>query len=122
MNRFKEHRKEKQPDSRKKSFATHMRKAMGFTSQRPSKNAVVLSITLCILGIIYIMNAYRAEKKAIEINKLTNENKELRAEYLLLKSKRMYYSSQGNLARKLQERGVKEAMNPPIKVTKKRDE
>ncbi|PIE88168.1 MAG: hypothetical protein CSA04_03315 [Bacteroidetes bacterium] len=95
---------------------------MEFTSHRPSKNAVFLSITLCILGIIYIMNAYKAEKKAIEINKLTVENKELRAEYLLLKSKMMYYSSQGNLARKLQERGIKEAMNPPTKITKKTEE
>ena len=74
----------------------------------------ILFITL--LGIVYIANAYNAEKTIIEISKTKKEIEELRFEYITTKSDLMFHSKQSEVADKLKNSGIKESLVPPEKL------
>lgn len=73
------------------------------------------------LAVFYIGNSYYAEKKIRKIEKLQKEIKELRSEYVTLKSARMQNSRQSAIARNLSSKGIKESMKPPVKLFKVSD-
>ena len=69
-------------------------------------------IFIAFLAFIYIANNYYAENKVRNINKLRKEMKELRYEYITSKSKLMNLSKQSQIAKKLNDKGVKESTDP----------
>jgi hypothetical protein len=78
---------------------------------------------LVLLGLFYIANGYMAEDTVRKINKRNNEIKELRSEYISLKSELMYKSKQSELADIMQNRGLDlvEASVPPGKIVLKKN-
>lgn len=96
-----------------------VRRILGLSSDAPSMGITKIIGYGTLLAILYIFNSYLAESKAIEINKITQENKQLRSEYILVKSKVMYYASQSELTKKLASECIKEATVPPQKISKK---
>ena len=71
---------------------------------------------LGFLAILYIANGYYADDKIREVNKLSNQLKELRSEYISTKSELMFASKQSEVARAAEELGLKEPVTPPVKI------
>ena len=76
---------------------------------------------LALIAILYIANSYYAEKTIRDINKVKNELKDLRAEYIYTKSELMFSSRQSEVAVMVTDQEIKESTVPPqtIIVTKK---
>ncbi len=71
---------------------------------------------LSLLAILYISNTFYAEKTIRKINSLTNELKELKAESITARSDRMFKSKQSEVAKEADKIGLKESVEPPIKL------
>jgi hypothetical protein len=71
---------------------------------------------LAVIAIFYIANGYYADDKVREANKLSNELKELRSEYISTKSELMFASKQSEVAKAGAELGLKEPVVPPVKI------
>lgn len=69
---------------------------------------------LSVLAVIYIYNGHFADKTVRNINKVSNELKELQYEYKTLKSEVMFRSKQSELAKAVAPLGLKELMVPPV--------
>jgi hypothetical protein len=69
---------------------------------------------LTVLAVIYIYNGHYADKTIRNINKTTNDLKEMQYEYKTLKSEVMFRSKQSELAKAVEPFGLKELMAPPI--------
>ena len=72
---------------------------------------------LGLLAFIYIANNYYAENNIRQINKLRKELKELRYEYINVKTMLMEIEKQSQIAKKLEKRGIKKN-NQPVKILK----
>ncbi|WP_246197871.1 FtsL-like putative cell division protein [Chitinophaga agrisoli] len=79
---------------------------------------------LSLLALVYIANSHLAEKKIRRINKLGKEIKELRWEYLNVKSELMFRSKMSEVSKAVEPLGLKSLNNPPqkIEIKKKEDE
>lgn len=71
---------------------------------------------LVLVAIFYIANGYYADDKIREVNKITNELKELRSEYISTKSDLMFVSKQSEVAKAAEPLGIKEPIVPPMKI------
>lgn len=71
---------------------------------------------LALIAILYIANGYYADDKIREVNKITNELKELRSEYISTKSDLMFVSKQSEVAKAAEPLGIKEPIVPPMKI------
>jgi len=71
---------------------------------------------LAFIAILYIANGYQADDKIREVNKITNELKELRSEYISTKSDLMFVSKQSEVAKAAEPMGIKEPIVPPMKI------
>jgi hypothetical protein len=71
---------------------------------------------LALIAIFYIANGYYADDKIREANKISNQLKELRSEYISTKSELMFASKQSEVAKSAEELGLKEPVVPPIKI------
>jgi hypothetical protein len=71
---------------------------------------------LTLIAILYISNTYYAEKTVRKINAVTNELKELRSEYITIKSDLMFISKQSEVANAASKYGIKESVVPPKKI------
>ncbi|HLK29746.1 MAG TPA: FtsL-like putative cell division protein [Puia sp.] len=69
---------------------------------------------LTMLAVIYIYNGHYADKTIRNINKTTNDLKEMQYEYKTLKSEVMFRSKQSELAKAVEPFGLKELMTPPV--------
>ncbi len=67
--------------------------------------------------ILFIYSSHRAEKLIRQTDKLNNELKELRSEYVSVSSELMRASKQSSVAEKLKALGIKELTTPPQKIT-----
>ena len=77
---------------------------------------------LAVLALIYIANSHLAEKKVRRINKLGREIKELKWEYLNVKSELMFRSKMSEVSKAVEPLGLKSLNNPPRKIElKKKD-
>lgn len=76
---------------------------------------------LCFLAICYIANGYYAERKVKQLNKVSNQLKELKSEYIITKSDLMFVSKQSEVAKAAAAIGIVEAKDDPPKkiITKK---
>ncbi|WP_189683224.1 FtsL-like putative cell division protein [Salibacter halophilus] len=87
-----------------------------------AKDAVVKNLPymlfLGFLALLYIANGYMAEGTVRDINKVTNELKELRSEYITTKSDLMYTTKQSELIKIIEKRGLglEESYQPPRKI------
>jgi hypothetical protein len=73
-------------------------------------------IFLTALAIVYIYNGHYADKMLRKINKTSKEVKELKYEYIAVKSKVMFQSKQSELLKSeaIQQLGLKELTEAPI--------
>jgi hypothetical protein len=71
---------------------------------------------LAALALIYIANSHLAEKKVRRINKLGREIKELKWEYLNVKSELMFRSKMSEVSKAVDPLGLKPLSSPPQKI------
>lgn len=71
---------------------------------------------LAVMAILYIANGYYADDKIREVNKVSNQLKELRSEYISTKSDLMFASKQSEVAKAVEALGIKEPVVPPTKI------
>ena len=72
------------------------------------------------LGLLFVANTHIAERTVRNINEKEKELKELRWEYMTLKSNLMYERKQSELAERLESEGLKELEKPPHKIVVKK--
>ncbi len=79
---------------------------------------------LVFLGLIYIGVGFSAEDSVRQINKDKSELKEMRSEYITIKSDLMYATKQSELIKILHEKGLtlEESFQPPKKIEITKDE
>ena len=77
---------------------------------------------LTFLGIMYIANGYYAQGIVRDLQKTGNEVKELRSEYITIKSDLNYNSKQSQVAQATEEIGVHESTTPPTKIVVSKEE
>jgi len=71
---------------------------------------------LTMIALIYIANSYYAEKTIREMDLTTKELKELRSEYITVKSDLIYKSNQSQVASAVLPAGLKESRVAPKKI------
>jgi hypothetical protein len=69
---------------------------------------------LALLAVIYIYNGHYADKTIRNINRTAKEVKELKYEYIAVKSKVMYQSKQSVLMKAAEPLGLKELVQSPV--------
>lgn len=74
------------------------------------------------LAFLYISNRIYAEKRVRELEKLEAEIKDVRADYLTVKSDLMNKTQQSAIAAKAKKIGLKELSKPPHVIVKKKSE
>ncbi len=77
-----------------------------------SLKAIPFLLYLAFLAFIYISSNYIIEDNTREINRLQKEQRELRFEYITLKSNLMTISRQSKLSKRLEKLGIKENKEP----------
>lgn len=90
-----------------------------FLSRERNIRLLPFFLFLTLLVMVYIGNTYYAEKTEREIQALRSSLKELRYEFITTRSELMHRSQQSEIARRLQNTGIKESRVPPVKVIKK---
>jgi hypothetical protein len=71
---------------------------------------------LGLIALFYIANGYYADDKIREVNKISNQLKELRSEYISTTSDLMFASKQSEVAKSAGQLGLKEPVVPPVKI------
>lgn len=71
---------------------------------------------LSVFAILYIANGYFADNKIREVNKFSNEIKELHSEFISSKSDIMMASKQSEVAKAVEVLGLKEPIEMPEKI------
>lgn len=69
---------------------------------------------LAVLAVLYIFNGHYADKTIRKINNISKEVKELKYEYIAVKSKVMYQSKQSELVKVVEPLGLKELTGSPV--------
>jgi hypothetical protein len=75
---------------------------------------------MALIALVYISNGFMAEENVRELNRVNSELKELRSEYITIKSELMYKSKQSELAKIIREKGLglEESFEPPKKIVR----
>ncbi|MFY0252360.1 FtsL-like putative cell division protein [Chitinophaga sp. 30R24] len=76
---------------------------------------------LSVLALLYIANSHLAEKKIRRINKLGKEIKELKWEYINVKSELMFRSKMSEVSKSVEPLGLKQLSSPPQKIVLKKE-
>ena len=87
-----------------------------FLTNESTLKHVPFLLFLALIAILYIANGYQADDKIREVNRITNELKELRSEYISTKSDLMFVSKQSEVAKSVEPMGLKEPIAPPMKI------
>ncbi|OSZ77878.1 hypothetical protein CAP36_10910 [Chitinophagaceae bacterium IBVUCB2] len=69
---------------------------------------------LALLAVVYIFNGHYADNTIRKINRTAKEVKELKYEYIAVKSKVMYQSKQSELVKAVEPLGLKELVQSPV--------
>ncbi len=83
------------------------------TNEKTLRNMPFVLFLAC-MALLYIANGYYADDKIREVNKLTNNLKELRTEYIFTKSELMFASKQSEVAKSAEKLGLREPVVPPV--------
>jgi len=78
-------------------------------------------LLLTLLGLLYIANAHRGERKLRKINKLRKEVNDAKANYQEVKSETTYNTTESQLIKKLEPQGLKMNTETPILIKPKRE-
>ena len=123
MNTFK--RTEK-PKVKKETSKVSRSLANIFSGNLLSKDNVVSFLPfiffMTFMGILYIANGYYAENAVRDLHKTGNDVKELRSEYITIKSDLNYKSKQSQVAQATASIKVHESTIPPTKIVVNEDE
>jgi len=87
-----------------------------YLSQKTVMNNLYFLVYLAILAMLYIGNTYYAEKTFKDIEKINNELKEYRFQYITAKSALMFHSQQSEIAKRACIYGLKVTTLPPYKI------
>ena len=87
-----------------------------YLSQKAVMNNLYFLVYLTILTMLYISNTYYAEKTFKDIEKIKNELKEYRFQYITAKSALMFHSQQSEVAKRAILYGLKVTTLPPYKI------
>ena len=89
-----------------------------FLSKETTVQNLPFIIFLSFLAICYIANGYYADDQVRKVNRLHNEIKELRTQYIVVKDSLVVKSKQTEIAKVLakQQTGIKESVVPPKKI------
>ncbi len=89
-----------------------------FLSKETTLKNLPFIFFLSFLSICYIANGYYADDQVRRVNRLTNEIKELRTQYTVVKDSLVIKSKQTEVAKALvkQQTGIKESVVPPKKI------
>ena len=113
-----EPQKESKPSKPRKKgvLAKGLSKIFGgsFLSDDRAVKHVPFVLFLGLIAIFYIANGYYADDKIREENKLKNDIKELRTQYISTKSDLMFESKQSQVAKALLPIGLKEPVVAPM--------
>lgn len=71
---------------------------------------------LAFIAILYIANGYYADDKIREVNKVGNQLKESRTEFISVTSDLMFISKQTEVAKAVAPMELKEPLAPPMKI------
>lgn len=88
----------------------------GFLSDERAMQHIPFILFLAFIAILYIANGYYADDKIREVNKVNNQIKELRTEYISSKSDLMFVSKQSQVAKAVEPLGLKEPVIAPMKI------
>ncbi|MGA0256736.1 MAG: FtsL-like putative cell division protein [Saprospiraceae bacterium] len=77
-------------------------------------------LLLTLLGLLYIANAHRGERKLRKINKLRKEVNDAKANYQEVKSETTYNTTESQLIKKLEPQGLKMNTETPILIKPER--
>jgi hypothetical protein len=123
MNRFK---REEKPKVKKGAGKVSRSLANIFSGNFLSKDNVVSFLPfiffMTFMGILYIANGYYAEKVVRDLHKTGNDVKELRSEYITIKSELNYKSKQSQVAQATEAIEVYESTIPPTKIVVDEDD
>ena len=118
MNTFKKQETESKPKKEASAFSKSL--ANIFSGNFLSKDNIVgllpFIFFLTFLGITYIANGYYAQGIVRDLQKTGNEVKELRSEYITIKSDLNYKSKQSQVAQATEVIGIYESTIPPTKI------
>lgn len=123
-NKFKEEPKKEEVKSQKPVRENKMMRGMvdvvsgSFLSRETTLKNLPYVFFLSFLAICYIANGYYADDQVRKVNRLTNEIKELRTRYIVVKDSLVVKSKQTEVAKSLakQQSGIKESVVPPKKI------
>ena len=89
-----------------------------FLSKESTLKKLPFIFFLCFLAICYIASGYYADDQIRGVNRLTNEIKELRTQYIVVKDSLVIKSKQTEVAKALDktQTGIKESVVPPKKI------
>jgi hypothetical protein len=87
-----------------------------FLGNEKSLRHLPFVLFLACLAVMYIANGYYADDKIREANRISNQLKELRSEYISTKSELMFASKQSEVAKAAAQLGLKEPVVPPVKI------
>ena len=90
-----------------------------FLSQESTVKNLPFIFFLSFLAVCYIAKGYYDDDQVRKLNRLTNEIKELRTQYIVVKDSLVIKSKQTEVAKALadQSTGIKESVVPPKKIT-----
>lgn len=84
-----------------------------FLTEGAITNYLPFGAFLTALAILYIANAYYAERKVNRINQTSKKVKDLHSKYVSVKADLMYGMKRAELSNGLSEEGIKESVTPP---------
>lgn len=117
-----EKKKKEQAEARKSTTGKQMAQVAEFDffiTRENMQKTFPFFMFLAGLAVCYIANTHYAEKTIRQSDKLTKEIKELRSEYITIKSDLMYRSKQSEVAQRLQDKEIKPLTTPPRKIVVK---
>jgi hypothetical protein len=87
-----------------------------FLANEKNFKHVPFILFLAILAIAYIAYGYYADDTIRDVNKISNNLKELKSEFIYTKSELMFASKQSEVAKAAESIGLKEPIVPPLKI------
>jgi cell division protein FtsL len=124
-NKFKEQPKAEEPKAEKPAKENKVVRSVAnvvsgsFLSKESTIRNLPFIFFLSFLAICYIAKGYYDDDQVRKLNRLTNEIKELRTQYIVVKDSLVIKSKQTEVAKALasQSSGIKESVVPPKKIT-----
>ncbi|MBP6302625.1 MAG: hypothetical protein KBB37_04770 [Bacteroidia bacterium] len=119
IDEIEERKKKEQPEVKKSTTGKQMAQVADFDffiTRENMQKAFPFFMFLAGIAIFYIANTHYAEKTIRQSDKLTKEIKELRSEYITIKSDLMFRSKQSEVAQRLLQKEIKPLTTPPKKI------